>query len=47
MAQFEVVLERGNVISCPISEIVDALANGAGNEGQVRRIDDDNFELRW
>ena len=25
------------VISCPISEIVKALANGAGNEGQVRR----------
>ena len=25
------------VISCPISEIVNALVNGARNEGQVRR----------
>ena len=35
-----------NVISCPISEIVDVLANGAGNEGQARRIDNDDFKVR-
>ena len=34
------------MISCLISEIVNALANGAGNEGKARRIDDDDFEVR-
>ena len=35
------------MISCPISEIVSALAVGAGNEGQVRRSGGQEFEVRY
>ena len=30
-------LDQTGVISCPISEIVNALTNGVGKKGQVRR----------